>query len=434
MVELLIIFLLFFLNGLFAMYEFALVSSSKVRLESMAQKGSHSAAKMLRFLEEPEKILSTIQVGITLVGIVSGAFGGIALADDVAPLFVKANLSPESAHNLAVIIVVALITFFSLIIGELVPKSLALNNPERIASSLTPTMTVLFRIAYPFVWVLTLATKGITRLLGIRTRHDRAITEEELKLLLMKSSEQGVIDKEETQRIRDIFRFGDKRASEIMTHRTDVVFILKSASREEVMDLIAEHHFSKYLLCETTIEDIIGVVAVKDILSLFADDRTFDLTSVAAEPLFIPENLMVDKVLELFRLQKTNFAVVVSEYGAVEGIITLHDLTETILGNLPEEFDDQEHEVIERQDGSWLVDGAMNMDDFMDTFGILSYEDLENEGFTTMGGLAMHFLRKVPREGDVFHYKDLHFEVVDMDRSRVDKLMVTRLRMENEGG
>ncbi|HNS18550.1 MAG TPA: hemolysin family protein [Bacteroidales bacterium] len=428
MVEVLIIFFLFFLNGLFAMYEFALVSSSKARLESMAQKGSRSAVKTLKFLAEPEKILSTIQVGITLVGIVSGAFGGVALADDVAPLFEKLSLSPESAHKFSVIIVVALITFFSLIIGELVPKSLALNNPERIATALTPFITVLFKIAYPFIFFLTVTTRAITRLLGIKSKDNRAITEEELKFLLLQSSQQGVIDKEETQRIRDVFRFGDKRASEIMTHRKDVIFILKSDSREEVFERIANYHFSKYLLCETTIEDIIGVVAVKDILSLFTGEQPFDLTRVAAAPLFIPENLMADKVLELFRQQKTNFAVVVSEYGAVEGIITLHDLTETILGDLPEEFDDQELEVIERQDGSWLVDGAMNIDDFMDSFGILSYEDIENEGFTTIGGLAMHFLRKVPREGDSFQYKDLQFEVMDMDRSRVDKLMVTRIK------
>ncbi|HOW24887.1 MAG TPA: hemolysin family protein [Bacteroidales bacterium] len=426
MTELLVIILLFLINGLFAMYEFALVSSSKVRLENFAQKGSRSAGTVLGFLGEPERILSTIQVGITLVGIISGAFGGVALADDVTPLLARIPAFESSAHNLALILVVALITFFSLIIGELVPKSLALNNPERIAIFLTPFMLVLFRVAYPFVWVLTVTTKGITRLIGLKAKNDRVMTEEELKMLLLQSSRQGVIDKEETQRIRDVFRFGDKRASEIMTHRTDVIYILRSATREEVMELIAEHHFSKYLLCETTIEDIIGVVAVKDILSLFAQGQPFDLTRVAIEPLFIPENLMVDKVLELFRLQKTNFAVVVSEYGAVEGIITLHDLTETILGDLPEEFDDNVQEVIERQDGSWLVDGAMNIDDFMDAFGIISYEDIDNEGFTTLGGLAMHFLRKVPREGDMFHYKDLHFEIVDMDRSRVDKLMVTR--------
>jgi putative hemolysin len=428
MAELLVIFLLFLINGLFAMYEFALVSSSKVRLESLAQRGSRAADNVLKFLREPEKILSTIQVGITLVGIVSGAFGGVALADDVAPLLARIPAFANSAHNLAIILVVALITFFSLIIGELVPKSLALNNPERIAVFLTPLMIVLFKVAYPFVWVLTITTKGITRMMGIRTKGDRAMTEEEIQLLLLQSTEQGFIDKEETQRIRDVFRFGDKRAGEIMTHRTDVIYILRSASRQEVMELIAEHHFSKYLLCETTIEDIIGVVAVKDILSLFADDQPFDLSRVAADPLFIPENLLVDKVLELFRLQKTNFAVVVSEYGAVEGIITLHDLTETILGDIPEEFDDHVQEVIERQDGSWLVDGAMSIDDFMDTFGILSYEDIENEGFTTLGGLAMHFLRKVPREGDVFHYKDLRFEIVDMDRSRVDKLLISRIR------
>lgn len=410
------------------MYEFALVSSSKARLETLAQKGNHSARFILELLRRPERFLSTIQFGISLIAIVTGAFGGLALAHDLTPLFEKIPILQLSAESIAVIVVVALITYFSLLIGELVPKTIAMNYPERIALFLTPLMRVMIWIAFPFVWLLSVSTKGVIRLLGIKSKTDRAMTEEEIKFLLMQSSEQGIIDKMETQRIRDVFRFGDKRVSEIMTHRTDVIFILKSATRVEVMELIAEHHFSKYLLCETTIEDIIGVVAVKDILSLFTDEQTFDLTKVAAEPLFIPESLMVDKVLELFRLQKTNFGVVVSEYGAVEGVITLHDLTETILGDLPEEFDDQVQEVIERQDGSWLVDGAMNIDDFMDTFGILSYEDIENEGFTTLGGLAMHFLRKIPREGDIFHYKDLHFEVVDMDKSRVDKLMVTRIK------
>ncbi len=385
------------------MYEFALVSSSKARLETLARKGSHSARFILELLRRPERFLSTVQLGISLIAIVTGAFGGLALAHDVTPFFERIPILQRSAESIAVIVVVALITYFSLLIGELVPKTIALNYPERIALFLTPLMRILIWIAFPFVWLLSVSTKGIIRLLGIKSKTDRAMTEEEIKFLLMQSSEQGIIDKMETQRIRDVFRFGDKRASEIMSHRTDVIFILRSATREEVMDLIATHHFSKYLLCETTIEDIIGVVAVKDILSLFTDEQTFDLTRVAVAPLFIPENLMVDKVLELFRQQKTNFAVVVSEYGAVEGIITLHDLTETILGDLPEEFDDQVQEVVERQDGSWLVDGAMNIDDFMDAFGIISYEDIDNEGFTTLGGLAMHFLRKVPREGDIFH-------------------------------
>lgn len=429
--ELLVLFLLFLLNGLFSMYEFALVSSNKARLETLAQKGSNAARNVLKLLSKPERILSTIQVGITLVGIVSGALGGIAFADDVAPVFARIPALENSADSIAIVVVVALITYFSMVIGELVPKSLALDHPERIAIFFTPLMLVLIRIAFPFVWLLSVSTRGVTRLLGIKTKSNRAMTEEEIRFLLMQSSEQGMIDKKETQRIRDVFRFGDKRASEIMTHRTDVVYILKNASQEEVMGLIAEHRFSKYLLCETNIEDIIGVVGVKDILSLFARGRQFHLADIAIPPLFIPENLMVEKVLELFRQKKTDFAVVVSEYGTVEGVITLHDLTETILGDLPEEFEEEQPEVVERQDGSWLVDGAMNIDDFMDTFGIHSYEDLDEEGFTTMSGMAMHFLRKIPVEGDVFYYKDLKFEVVDMDRSRVDKLLVMRVGEED---
>ncbi|MHC1777901.1 MAG: hemolysin family protein [Lentimicrobium sp.] len=424
--EILIISLLLMLNGLFAMYEIALVSSSKARLETLSQKGDKRAKTILRLLQEPEKILSTIQVGITLIGIVSGAFGGIALSDDLASVLVNYPLIQPYAGSLSVVIVIGLITYFSLVIGELVPKSLALSNPEKIALVLTPFIVFLTKLAFPFVWLLTVSTVLVKKLLGLNAATERTITEDELKFLLKQGSDQGVIDEQETQMIKDVFRFTDKKANELMTHRMDVAYMLTDSTREEALNLIAEARFSRYLVCNKSIENVTGIVAVKDLIALVTSDEDFDLQKVASPPLFIPESMSATRLLEIFRQKKTNFGVVVSEYGAVEGIITLHDLTEAILGELPEENEEAEYILVQRHDGSILADGSMNIDDFMDKMGILSYTEIENEGFTTLGGLAMHFLNKVPSEGDSFIFKDYKFEVVDMDNSRVDKLLVSK--------
>ncbi len=424
--EILIIFLLLLLNGIFAMYEIALVSSGKARLETLAQKGDKRAKTVLSLLNEPEKVLSTIQVGITLIGIVSGAFGGIALSDDLREYLIRFETFRPFAGTLAVVLVVGLITYFSLIIGELVPKSLALSNPERIALFLTPFIVFLTRVTYPFVWFLSVSTILVKRLLGIDPAGERTITEDELKFLLKQGSDQGVIDEQETRMIKDVFRFTDKKAIELMTHRKDVAMMLTGSTREQALDLIAESRFSRYLLCRGSIEHVAGVVAVKDLIALVASGQNFDLESIALQPLFIPESMSASRLLEIFRQKKTNFGVVVSEYGAVEGIITLHDLTEAILGELPEENEEMEYNLVTRQDGSILVDGSMNIDDFMEKMGIQDYDDIDRQGFTTLGGLAMHMLDKIPVEGDAFEYKQYSFEVIDMDASRVDKLLVSK--------
>ncbi|MBK6344669.1 MAG: HlyC/CorC family transporter [Bacteroidales bacterium] len=426
--EILIISILLILNGIFAMYEIALVSSSKARLETLSQRGDKRAFTILRLLQQPEKILSTIQVGITLIGIVSGAFGGIALSDDLALVLVGYPMLAPYAGTLSVIIVIGLITYFSLVIGELVPKSLALSNPEKIAIILTPFIVFLTKLAYPFVWLLTISTVLVKKLLGMNSSSDRTITEDELKFLLKQGSDQGVIDEQETRMIKDVFRFTDKKANELMTHRMDVAFMLIDSTKEDALKLIAEARFSRYLLCNKSIENVTGIVAVKDLIALVTDQQEFDLQKVASPPLFIPESMSANRLLEIFRQKKTNFGIVVSEYGAVEGIITLHDLTEAILGELPEENEEAEYSLVKRQDGSYLVDGSMNIDDFMDKMGILSYDEIQNEGFTTLGGMAMHFLGKIPAEGDFFVFKLLRFEIVDMDNSRVDKLLVTDVR------
>ena len=424
--EILIILALLLVNGVFAMYEIALVSSSKARLETMVRNGSKKAGRVLELLEEPEKILSTIQVGITLIGIVSGAYGGTTLADDVQPLFEKIPALEVYAGKLAMIVVVGGITYLSLIIGELVPKSLALNRPEQLAVTFTPFMCVLTKITWPFVWFLSVSTRLINKMLGIRTGEDRPITEEELKFILHRSSQEGVIDRSETEMLRDVFRFGDKRAGELMTHRKEVVYLNTGMSREEVLAVIGEERYSKYLLCEATLDKCLGMVSVKDMAGLLGKGGKFDLRPVVQEPLFIPENLQATRVLELFKKYKTKFGVVVNEYGDVIGILTLHDLTESIFGDILEEDEEEVPEIVERSDGSWLVDGKMHIGDFMDKMDILLYEDIGHKNFTTLSGMAMYLLGRVPQEGDSFSYRELHFEVTDMDDIRVDKLWVRR--------
>ncbi|WP_283391480.1 hemolysin family protein [Millionella massiliensis] len=423
--EIVIIVLLLLLNGVFAMYEFSLVSSSRARLKNEAARGSRKAEKTLRLLDEPEKILSTIQIGITLIGIVSGAFGGVSLADDVKPLFEKISFLAPYANDLAMITVVALITYLSLIIGELVPKSIALGNPERVATLLTPIMIGLTKISYPFVWLLSISTKVVNRLLGIKSGDERSMTEDEIKMIIRQSTEQGILEKEETEMLQDVFRFTDKHANELMTHRKDLVYLFTRQSREEVLETIATAHYSRYLLCGDSTSDIVGMVSVKDIIDLWRDGKTFDLRSIATEPLLVPENLQATRVLKLFKQHKCSFAAVISEYGMIEGVITLHDLAESILGEVPDENDTAEPAYIKRNDGSILVDGTYSVDDFMEEMGIVAIDDLQKEDFNTLSGLAMFMLGRIPTEGDQFDYRNLHFEVVDMDASRVDKLLVT---------
>ena len=422
--EFFIILLLLLMNGVFAMYELALVSASKARLETMVGKGNKRAKDVLKQLEEPEKFLSTIQIGITLIGIVSGAYGGATISDEIEPLFLLIPGAEPYAHTLAVATVVVVITYLSLIVGELVPKSIALSDPEKWATRLSPLMVAVKNI--PFVLLLSASTKLVNKLIGLEEGEERQMTQEELKMILHQSSEQGVIDKDETEMLRDVFRFSDKRANDLMTYRRDIVVMHPDDTREDVLRIIREQHFSKYLLVESGKDEVIGVVSVKDIIVMLGSDQPFDLRAIARPPLFIPESLYAKKVLELFKKNKNKFGVVVDEYGSTQGIITLHDLTESIFGDILEENEIEEEDIVARQDGSLLVEGSMNLDDFMEAMGILNYDDLKEEDFTTLSGLAMFLIGRVPKAGDLFSYKNLDFEVVDMDRGRVDKLLVVK--------
>lgn len=425
--EFIIILLLLVLNGIFAMYEIALVSSSKVRLGALADKGNKKAKTVIKQREESEKFLSTIQIGITLIGIVSGAYGGTSIADDLVPIFARIpGVNEIYAGRLAMITVVAIITYLSLIIGELVPKSIALSNPERYAIRLSGLMRFISVVAYPFVLLLSASTKLTNKLIGMKP-DKRQITQDELKLILSQSSEQGVIDQEENEMLRDVFRFSDKRANDLMTPRHDIIALYTTDTAAEVLSTIKERHFSKYLLIEEDLDQIVGVVSVKDIILMMGIDKhKFDLRSVAQPAQLVPESLSAKKVLEVFKKTKNKFGVVINEFGNTEGIITLHDLSESIFGDIYEENEVVEEEIVERQDGSLIVDGSMNLEDFMDKMDITDFDDLKEEDFTTLSGMAMFLIGGVPKAGDKFSYKNLGFEIMDMDRGRVDKVLVIR--------
>lgn len=408
------------------MYEIALVSSRKSRLEEKAKFGHGGAKTALRLLEEPEKILSAIQVGITLIGIVSGAYGGMAFTEDIAPVFQGIPMLAPYSNALAVVLVVGLITYFSLIIGELVPKTIALNNPEVIASFLSPTMKMIGTIVYPIVWFLSISTKLVIKLFGIKTKDEAPVSEEELKILLKQGSETGVIEKEESEIISEVIRFGEKRAGTIMTHRLDVKWIDLTDPVEEIIKDVQNSPYSRLLVCDKTIEDIRGVVAIKDLLTSYINSGTIDFETIIHQPVFIPEQLPAVKVLEQFRETRNHFGIVVNEYGSMEGIITLHDVAENIMGDLPA-FEDMDHpEVFRREDGSFLIDGSMLIEDVEDLLELYSlYEDREEEpNVNTIGGFAMYKLSRIPKTGDKFKVRNRVFEIVDMDGNRVDKLSV----------
>ncbi|MBN2275947.1 MAG: HlyC/CorC family transporter [Bacteroidales bacterium] len=424
--ELLVIFILLFLNGLFAMYEIALVSSRKFRLEEKARFGNKGAAMALKLLQKPENILSAIQVGITLIGIFAGAYGGVAIAEDVAPIIAKIPVLASYADTIALILIVGFITYLSLIIGELVPKTLALNNPEIISSFFSPGMKVMGSVFYPVVWILALSTKLVLKIFGVKSKEQPPVTEEELRYLLKKGSESGIIEKEESEIITEVMRFADRRASHIMIQRMDVKWLDINADLQEIVDAAVSSDHMLLPVCKNNIDDIKGIVNVKDLLAEYVTNKTVEIEKLLTEPLFIPERVLAVKILELFRKTKKHFGVVVDEYGSMVGIITLHDLAENIMGELPGMTDVDEPEIFQREDGSFIIDGLMKLDVLKDLLGLYSFfePDEEKADIHTVGGLAMHKLNKVPHAGNIFTIGHYRFEIIDMDGTRVDKVLV----------
>lgn len=423
MIEVLIIFGLFLLNGLFAMCEIALVSSRKSKLEHMASKGSHGAKIALTLLKEPEKFLSTIQIGITLVGIIAGAYGGEAFTKDLQPYFESISWLKTYAEEIAFMSIVVTITFFSLVIGELVPKSIALNDPERITIALAPFMKGLAVITYPFVIFLSFSTKLLLKLFRIKGNNEPPITEEELKYLIDTGSQHGIIEKQESEMMYGVFRFGDKTAGDIMIRRKDIAWLNINQTLPEIQANVFQSSCTKFPVCEDSLDKIIGVVSIVDVLRYIEKKEEFILKEHLMEPIFFAETTPALKILETFRDKQIHIGFVVDEYGNTVGLVTLHDLVENIIGDLPEIGDEDLVKVVFREDGSILIDGDIPIEELKKVLNVKSFP--KENTYATLAGLVIYQMHAIPKTGDGFTLGNYKFEVIDMDGHRIDKVLIT---------
>lgn len=421
--EILIILILVFLNGFLAMSEIAFVSAKRFKLAEKAKKGNAAAKKALILLQEPEKFLSSVQIGITLVGIIAGAFGGYAMAGDLNPHLEKIEFLRPYAREISFTLIVIIITYLSLVIGELVPKGIAMNNPEKITLLTAPLMYFISKAFTPLVGFLSITTKSLLMLFGFRKNEEPPVTEDELKSLLELGTSHGTFEKEESEMIKKIFSFNDKRVSSVMVPRTEIEWIDSTITQQEAFNFISSHQFSRYLVCEDNIDNVLGYIDAKEFLIKYHNDPSFDIQSIFHQTLVIPEYIYSIELVEKFRSQRTNIALIIDEYGGTQGLITLHDLIENIFGDLPNKFEESEQRIIKRNDGTFLVDGSMEIVKISEFFSI----EFNTADYVTLNGFIMHQLGKISKEGDIINYGSYQFEVIDMDGKRIDKVLIKKL-------
>ena len=424
-VEIAIIVLLTLLNGAFAMSELAVVSSRRARLQVMADGGNAGARTALRMIDEPSRFLSTVQIGITLVGVGAGAFGGATLGArfgawlDTIPVF--GGYGEVVGYGTVIIA----ITYLSIVLGELIPKRIALKNPERIASIVARPMRLLSKVAAPFVWLLGASTDALLRLLGLHGKRESTITEEEVRSMITEGTQAGVFVPQEKRMIDGVLRLADRTVRAIMTPRPEVIWLDTNESVDALLDKIRSAGHSRYPVCRGDLEDIIGIVHARDLLDDAARGKPFHLERRAVKPLVVHDGTSVLKLLDLMKSSGQHFAVVVDEYGIVEGVITITDILETIAGDLPEAGEVPEVGAVRREDGSWLVEGWMPVDEFEETIGLSGVRGAGK--FHTVAGFVLNTLGHVPTVGEAFEHGGFRLEVVDMDGRRIDKILVHSL-------
>jgi putative hemolysin len=425
LLEIFLILFLIVLNGLFALSELALVSARKARLEQLADEGDARARIALELAEAPNSFLSTIQIGITFIGILAGAFGGATLAELLDPYIAAFPLLAPYSEGISVTAVVVCITYVSLIIGELAPKRLALNNPERLARLVAPPIQKLTRLTHPLVLLLGGSTNLLLRLFRVRPSSEPGVTEEEIKLLINKGTRAGIFQEFEQETIERVFRLADRRVAVFMTPRANVVWLDLNDSEEETKRKIALHKFSFFPVAREALDDVVGVVRAKELLSLTMEGQPFNLQAICRKPLFVWESTPAVKVLELFKKSGTHIALVVDEYGAIHGLVTFDDILRSVFEDV-EDAPEGEKEIVEREDGSWLISGSLPLDEFLDYIDAGKLSEEERTGMHTVAGFVMEKIGAVPTEGQYFVWRGLRFEVVDMDGRRVDKILMSR--------
>lgn len=422
--EILVLTILIILNGFFALSEIALVSSKRSRLEQRKNEGSKGAKTALKLLDNSENFLSAIQVGITLIGIVTGVYGGMNIADDITPFFQSIEHTHLYANQIALTLTVVIITYFSIVIGELVPKTLALNNPDKVAVRVAPLIYYFSVLFYPFVRLLSISTNFANKLIGLKKQNEQ-LTEAELRQMIKIASTEGVIEKEQNTIHENVFYFADKKAKHIMTHRTDVEWIDIDKTTEEITELLLNAQHSKIICCNGNIDNFIGILNLKDFFKHTSSNTPVKINEIIVEPLIVPENTDAQKVLTQLRQRKSHICCVVNEYGGFEGVITLHDIIENIVGQIPDEGEIYEPDVFVREDKSILVSGDAPIEtltEIIEDFVV----DFEKIDYSTVAGFVFEQIDKIPQIGDKFEYHDAIIEIVDIDDKKIDKVLITK--------
>ncbi|MFT4033347.1 MAG: hemolysin family protein [Siphonobacter sp.] len=420
MSELLILFLLIVLNGVFSMSEIALVSARKIRLKNEAERGDKRAQEALKLAESPDTFLSTVQIGITLIGILTGIYSGENLEGDVRDWLLQFAFIAPYATTVARTLLLLLVTYFSLVIGELVPKRIGLTNAEGIAKAMAWPMSFLTRATYPFIWFLSKSTNLIVKVLGIRRSEDSMVTEEEIKAIVNEGLEQGTIDEIEQAIVENVFNVSDRHIVSLMTHRSDLVWLDINDTPEQYRAKMAPERHSVYPVGNKNLDDMVGVVSVKD---LFLADGGTALKDLIRKPLYLPENISAYQVLDEFRKQKVHHGFIVDEYGVIQGMVTVNDIFEAIVGQMPD-AEVVDYDFIRREDGSYLVEAQMPFIDFLNHLGRRDIREFLEEDYSTLAGFILHLLRRIPTEGDRINWENYTFEVIDMDGQRIDKVLV----------
>jgi putative hemolysin len=426
-IEILIVLILILINGVLSMSELAVVSARRARLEQRLREGSAGAGVAIELAEHPTRFLSTVQIGITLVGILAGAFGGATVATAVSDALSDVPVIGDYSGALGIFLVVLAITYLSLVVGELVPKRLALRNPEGIASVVSRPMRTISTLAGPVVGLLTVSVEAILRLLGIRPSDEPPVTEAEIEFLMTEGAAAGVFEEREQALVASIFDLNDRRVSSLMVPRQWIVAIDINDTPDQIVEAISASRHLHYPVFEGTLDHILGIVSIRDLWQQLATDQQLDPREAMVPALFLPESMSVLEALERFRETGNQTALVIDEFGAVQGIVALNDALEIIVGDIHAGPLAREPQVVQRDDGSWLIDGLVPVVELHETLGIAAFPGEEDDAFETLGGYLMSALDRIPETADSVEWAGLRFEVVDMDGNRVDKVLVSRL-------
>jgi len=406
------------------MSEMSLVSARKFKLESAKKKGSTGAKTALDLSENPTKFLSTVQIGITLIGILLGVYSGESLTHDVEQYLTQVQVLSPYAHDLAVVIIVIVVTYLSIVLGELLPKRLGLTFPEPIAIFLAKPMKILSVITSPFVWLLTISNDIILKVLGIKNTMESKVSEEEIKSIIKESAEGGEIQNIEQDIVERVFELGDRRVNSLYTHKNDIVFFVETDDLPTVRQKITAEKHSAYPVCsEDDIDKVTGIVLLKDLFTP-SIEQDFDLKNFIKEPLYLTEGTYAYKLLEMFKAKRVHYAIVVDEYGSTKGIVTMDDVVDALIGDVTEHNQD-EYQITVRDDSSWFVDGQYLFTEFLRYFNIEMEEEIDAD-FVTIAGFFIYKFKNLPNIGDVVTIDSYTLEVIDKDGQRIDKILVTK--------